>query len=303
MNFSINQVRHLFVANTVGKANTTPTTKGELAAFGVNGKYLYFQQMGAGGLVSSDKIDVAKIESASLTKSAAMNTKLKSKTVTVTEAVAGQTYDIKLIFRNYIGLGDEDMTVRLGTYTARSKDTVATIAAGLAASLKANLKHDVTLLADVSVNDAVITIKETESEWKLGKFPIAIVPFEVQLSAILNDGLYDVEWATIADGDATEVEDASKKLADLEYFAMGARADEYRGMGYPRNIGTEYLVDTSKKYDIITLHYYYSEGGLGVEHSDVDIQIAVPAGDTTLAAAINTITGAKATDKAYIPVA
>ena len=298
MNFSINQVRHLYVANTVGAANTVPATKGTLAPFGITGKTLYFQQMGAGGLVSSDKIDVASIVKASKTPYADLCDNLASKTVQITEIVVGQTYTLKVIFRHYFGMGEEDMAVRLGTYTARAADTVNTIAAGLAASLQLNTKNE--NLINVTVATDTITLKEVEQDWKLGKFPVAIIPFEVCCGELDNNGLADFSWATIADGAATPTNDGVKKLADLEYFCMGARGDEYRGMGYPRNIDTEYLINMASTYDVITIHYTFVGEGIDVQKSEKDIQILVPAGNTTLATAINTITGAVAGKPAYI---
>lgn len=298
MNFSINQVRNLYVGNSVGTANTDPTTKGQVAPFGITGKTLYFKQLGAGGLVSSDKIDVACITKATQTAYKDLCDNLASKTVTVTEAVVGQTYVLKVNFRHYIGFGEEDQTVRLGSYTAKSGATVEKIAEGLAKSLQLNTKHE--NLLEVSVAGAVITLKEVEQDWKLGKFPVAIIPFEVQLGEILNDGLADVEWADVADGAATATNNGIKKLADLEYFAMGTRGDEYRGMGYPRNLDTEYLINMASTYDVINIHYVYVGEGVDSQKSEKDIQILVPAGDTKMAAAINTITGAAANSDAYI---
>lgn len=298
MNFSINQVRHLYVANSVGKANTTPTKKGELSPFGVTGKTLYFQHYGAGGLVSSDKIDVACIKKATQTAYADLCDKLHSTTVKITEAVIGQTYALKVVFRHYIGFGEEDQTVRIGTYTTRTGDTVDKIAAGLAKSLQLNTKKE--HLIKVAVDADTLTISEVEQDWKLGKFPVAIIPFDVYCGEITNNGLADYDWATIADGPTTDTNDGIKKLADLEYFCMGARGDEYRGMGYPRNFDTEYLINMNSEYDVINIHYVYVGEGVDVQKSEKDIHILVPAGDTTLATAINTITGAAASSDAHI---
>jgi hypothetical protein len=298
MNFSINQVRNLYVANSVGTANTTPTTKGQIAPFGVTGKTLYFQHMGAGGLVSSDKIDVACIKKATQTAYAKLCDSLRSKTVKITEVVVGQTYTLKVIFRHYIGMGEEDQTVRLGTYTVKAGDTVDTIAAGLAASLILNTKKE--KLIAVTVATDTITIKEVEQDWKLGKFPVSIIPFDVYCGEIVNNGLSDYSWATVADGASTATNNGVKKLADLEYFCLGTRGDEYRGMGYPRNIDSEYLIDMSKTYDVINIHYEYVGEGVDVQQSEKDIHILVPAGNTSLATAINTITGATEGKPAYI---
>ena len=70
-------------------------------------------------------------------------------------------------------------------------------------------------------------------------------------------------------------------------------------MGYPRNIETQYLINMTSTYDVINIHYHYSGQGLESYNSEADLQILVPAGNTTLAAAINTLTG-KTSGDAFI---
>lgn len=57
---------------------------------------------------------------------------------------------------------------------------------------------------------------------------------------------------------------------------MGERGDQYRNMGWPNVIPTKYLVDPSKKYDVINIHYFYQGDGISVQKSEKDIQIVVP---------------------------
>lgn len=297
MNFSVNQVRNLYVGNSIGTANTTPTTKGEICPCGVAGKNIYFKSLGAAGLECSPLIDVDKITKATLTKYANLCTKLHSKIITINEAVVGQTYTIKVLLRNYIGMSEDDTTVRIGAFTAKTGATTSTIAAGLAASLIANTKNE--KLFSVSVANNVITITEVEQDWVLGKMPVAIVHFDIALGSIMNDTLVDYDWADVTNGADVPTNDGIKKLADLEYFAHGTRGDIYRGMGYPRNIETQYLINMASTYDVINIHYHYSGQGLESYNSEADLQILVPAGNTTLAAAINTLTG-KTSGDAFI---
>ena len=134
---STSQVRQLYVVT--GLTDSTPTTEGNIQVKATAGnKEVYFLHKGKGGLVHSDLIPVKLIRSLTQTPYAAMNTKLKSQTITITGTpVLGQTYSIKLNFRNYIGMGDEDNTVRVGTATVKASMTNAQLATALKEAKKA----------------------------------------------------------------------------------------------------------------------------------------------------------------------
>ena len=287
--FTTNQVRQLYVANAL--VDATPTTEGNLQVLATAGnKEVYFLHMGKGGLVHSDLIPVKLVRQLVQTPFAKMNTKLKSKTVTITGTPQlGQTYDLKVIFRNYIGMGDEDTTVRIGAYTVKSASaTVNNIAAGLKASLEANLGNE--NLCAVTVSGAVITIKEVEQPWELGKFPVAVIPFEVVLGTIVQNGITHNEWGTVANGAETTANDAIKKLADLEWFCLGDRASQER-CGGPYALESKTMINMASQYDVITIHYAFQGEGVSVQFSEKDLQILVPAGNTTIMAAIKAIVG------------
>ena len=221
--FSTSQVRQLYVVT--GLAEAVPTTEGNIQVKATaDNKEFYFLHMGKGGLVHSDLIPVKLVRSLTQTPYAALHTKLKSKTVTVSGTpVVGQTYSLKLTFRNYIGMGDEDTTVKVGTFTVKNSSiTAAQVAAGLKASLESNA--DLANLCSISINSAVLTISEVEQPWELGKFPVAVIPFEVTLGTIVENGVTHNEWGTVAAGSTTTATDAIKKLADLEWFCLGDRA-------------------------------------------------------------------------------
>ena len=212
-----------------------------------------------------------------------------SKTITITGTpVLGQTYSIKLNFRNYIGMGDEDNTVRVGTFTVKSASTTAAqLAAGLKAALELNT--DLAKLCAVTVASNVITVAEVEQDWELGKMPIAIVPFEITLGTIVENGVTHNEWGTVAAGATTTASDAIKKLADLEWFCMGDRASQER-CGGPYALESKMMINMSSTYDVINIHYAFQGEGVSVQFSEKDLQLLVPAGNTTIMAAIQAIT-------------
>ena len=52
---------------------------------------------------------------------------------------------------------------------------------------------------------------------------------------------------------------------------MGERGDMFRNMGWPNNIDVKYMVDPSKEYDMLDIHYYYSGDGVQTHRSEKDL--------------------------------
>ena len=65
-------------------------------------------------------------------------------------------------------------------------------------------------------------------------------------------------------------------VADMEWFYIGERADQFRGVGYPDNFETKYLANPSKAYDFIDIQYYYSGDAEDVQRSKKMITLAIP---------------------------
>ena len=285
--FSTSQVRQLYVVT--GLADAVPTTEGNIQVKATAGnKEFYFLHMGKGGLVHSDLIPVKLVRSLTQTPYAALHTKLKSKTVTVSGTpVVGQTYSLKLTFRNYIGMGDEDTTVKVGTFTVKNSSiTAAQVAAGLKASLEANA--DLASLCSITIASNVLTISEVEQPWELGKFPVAVIPFEVTLGTIVENGVTHNEWGTVAAGSTTTATDAIKKLADLEWFCLGDRASQDR-QGGPYALESKTMINMASTYDVINIQYAFQGEGVSVQFSEKTMHLLVPAGNTTILAAIQAI--------------
>ena len=117
-----------------------------------------------------------------------------------------------------------------------------------------------------------IIIEEVQQDWILGKMPQAFIPFSVQPTTITVDG-EEITWGDVKKVTSTKKVENGHNIADLEYFCMGARGDMYRGMGYPNNITTTYLVDPSKKYDTLDIHYSYIGSNESVQKSERTITI------------------------------
>nr|DAS05401.1 MAG TPA: Structural protein [Crassvirales sp.] len=327
MVISINQVRQLYVAKALKTDTETLTTAGDIVPKADTAKTtLYFQSMSPAGIVTSDKIDIKNVISAKATASKDLAHKLVRYSVTldanVADApVAGQNYILRLAFRQYIGLSEEDQYFKYGEVIARSGMTASDFYKKMAISLAKNLgnKTESTPLVNIYLNSAAadgtdvpvtattkesnlnkddydkIIIEEAEQPWVLGMMPQAFIPFTPQFLTITVDG-EDRLWgvATVVTPEKTVPD--GHLIADLEYFCMGARGDIYRGMGYPNIIETTYLVDPSAVYDVLDIHYFYTGSNESVQKSEKTITlVAVDDGSHTamkaLIAEINTASG------------
>lgn len=327
MVISINQVRQLYVAKALKASTAALATAGDIVPKADTAKTtLYFQSMSPAGIVASDKIDIKNVISAKATASKDLAHKLVRYSVTldadVADApVAGQNYILRLAFRQYIGLSEEDQYFKYGEVMARNGMTASDFYKKMALSLAKNLenKTESTPLVNIYLNSAAadgtdipitattkesdlnkadydkIIIEEAEQPWVLGMMPQAFIPFTPQFLTITVDG-EDRLWGKATVVTPTKTVPDGHLIADLEYFCMGARGDIYRGMGYPNTIKTTYLVDPTQKYDVLDIHYFYTGSNESVQKSEKTITlVAVDDGSHTamnaLIGAINTASG------------
>lgn len=333
--FSINQVRHLYVETALKENNdllSTDAVGSILPKVDTAKTTLYFQYMSPAGIVSSDKITIANIISAKATASGSMAHKLARYEVTLSALasalVPAQEYVLRLAFRQYIGLGEDDQYFKYGFVKATSGMTASDFYKALALSLAKNIANETTPLVNIYLNSAEadstdvpvtsatkeaelnktetnynkIIIEEVQQDWILGKMPQAFIPFSVQPTTITVNG-EEITWGDVKKVASTKKVENGHNIADLEYFCMGARGDMYRGMGYPNNITTTYLVDPSKKYDTLDIHYSYIGSNESVQKSERTITIVCEDnGNHTLmknlVAAVNTVSGLSIADPA-----
>lgn len=325
--FSINQVRQLYVAKALKESTAPLTTAGDIMPKADAAKTtLYFQSMSPAGIVASDKIDIKNVISAKATASKDLAHKLVRYSVTLdadvsATPVAGQNYILRLAFRQYIGLSEEDQYFKYGEVIARSGMTASDFYKKMAISLAKNLenKTESTPLVNIYLNSAAsdetdvpvtattkesdlnkddydkIIIEEAEQPWVLGMMPQAFIPFTPQFLTITVDG-EDRLWGVATVVASNKIVPDGHLIADLEYFCMGARGDIYRGMGYPNIIKTTYLVDPSAAYDVLDIHYFYTGSNESVQKSEKTITLVAVDGDghtvmNALIKAINTVSG------------
>ena len=301
--FSVHQVRQLYVANAYKGNLAALNNAGDITVVKTNeGDAMYFQYMGALlDKMRSDLIKVDNITNLTATKAEDIATKLKGYTLTLDPAVnggqpvAGQDYILRLAFREFIGMSEADQYFKYGMVHVFSGLSASDFYKEMALSLAKNISKDTTTLVDIYLYDGSTSTKveastkkssltgtytairfvEAVQPWNLGTMPQAVIPFEVQPVNVTVDGDQRI-WGKVESYNPQVSLPEGQLIADLEYFCMGERGDQYRNMGWPNVIPTKYLVDPSKKYDVLNIHYFYTGDGISVQKSEKDIQIVVP---------------------------
>lgn len=323
--FSTNQVRQLYVAKALKDSHVLASdAAGSIAVKNDTAKnHLYFEYKGADNLMRSDLIDIKNILYAKATDADAMAHELKSVTVTLDTnvnggaPVAGQDYILRIAFRQYVGMSDEDQYFKYGMVHAYAGMDADEFYKVLALSIAKNFSREAVPLIKIEVHskatkskggfdsngymvvtpatkdngksdttnpyyatDTLVTdidsirITEVEQPWRLGVMAQTPVYFTVQSVPVTVNG-DERHWATLTEGTSGSIGNG-KTIADLEYFCMGERGDVYRGIGFPDNIPTTYLVDPTVKYNVIDIHYAYVGSNESVQKSEKTITLVVP---------------------------
>ena len=302
--FSTNQVRQLYVVNKFSSsALGASSVIGELNVDS-DATSLYFGYKGADGtIMRSDRIPFDKeAPSVTVTEATKLRRPLKAVSVVLNpdinsgNPVGGQDYLLRLYFRQHIGLSDEDVYLKYGSIHTTSGMSAQKFYKELAISTAKNLAKELVPLLDVylttsdskvpvllknkvlTVEDGAYTgilLVEAEQDWTLGIKPQEAVHFEVQTPSIYVDG-DEVLWGKVEKKESNQYITDGKIIADLEYFCMGERGDVYRNMAWPHSIPTKYLVDATKEYDVIDIHYSYQGANEAVQKSEKTITLVIP---------------------------
>lgn len=132
-----------------------------------------------------------------------------------------------------------------------------------------------------------IVIVEKEQPWIKGTANDSwLSGFEFNVINVTND-FETVKATAFTDASLVSVAKAAHKVADMEYFYMGNRGDQYRLKCWPDYVPTQYYLDGTKACDIITLHFAYIGDNGDVQKSEKDIILAFP---------VNSITGSLGTE-------
>ena len=304
--FSTNQVRQLYVAKALKNSVALTTAIGDVYLSTTTPDFYLIARSGLKEPVRSDLVSKNKVVSVSFTTG--KTPKVRQYTVTVDSSAlvdgrvpAGYNFILKIMFRKFVGISDQERLVKFGEVYTTSAMTPADFYAALAASINKNFKHENKIYPIIKVGDTTtngVVLTEVMQQWKLGTMRQELLPFELGAETVTIDGV-DVNWlhrdsttgnvpftlVNATDGLTGATLTNYHDIADLEYFCMGARGDQYRKIGWPNFIETNYLVNTDVLYDTIDIQYFYDGNAEDVQKSPKTLTIVSPTGVVTTATA------------------
>ena len=305
--FSTNQVRQLYVVDNVVSSESALATAGDVLAKKI-GDDIYFKYVGAlGDTMRTDIVNQKQLIYTSVATSDKLAYKLKGQKITLNpnvnggKPIEGRDYILRVLFSEYIGISPVDKTLKYGTVhitpgmTAsdfyaemayalmqsqkKEPNPIMNIAVIVSGTFEGNEISDTDTLQDVKDMGTIegIVIFEAGQPWHLGVMPQGVIKIDAQVTRITYNGDDSIFWGVVEDATMPSgyVLPEGQKIADLEYFCMGERGDQYRNAGWPNVIPTKYLVDPTAEYDLYTIHYAYVGEGTHQEKSEKDIQFAV----------------------------
>lgn len=127
-----------------------------------------------------------------------------------------------------------------------------------------------------------VTVEEYPQPWILGRYSQVPVYFVLRCDKVLSGG-EDLNWGVVSKASSSDYISNGKEVADMEYFYLGERGDQYRNLGFPDSLATTYLADPTLEYSLIDINYFYKGDNESVQESDKTVTIAVPSVGTTAA--------------------
>lgn len=323
---SDNQFRNLYVMKTYKGSESALEAVGDATLkvdTAKNAMYLVYKDTEDN--LTSDIIDLKNLLYVKSTKAADMARKLNSQSVTLNEdPVSGQDYVLNVEVRNFVALGDDSTHIKFGAVHAVKGMTKSDFYKAMALNLAKNLSREVSpilnvlltkndttdgesevpvlvngkmqILAELKATESYtdIIIDEVEQPWRRGVAQVEPVNFNTTCGTVLVDG-DDVIWGTVEKEEGDPVNNG-KQIADMEWFYHGTRGDIYREATYPDNFEFKPLVDETKAYHTLDIHFAYV--GPGVEVAKSERTITVVCADAAelnkLITAIKTATGVDA---------
>lgn len=308
---SDNQFRNLYVMKAYKASESAISAVGDATLKVDTAKNLmYLVYKDTEDTLTSDIINIKNLLYVKSNKATDMARKLNSQSVTLNaDPVSGQDYVLNVEVRNFVALGDDSTHIKFGAVHAVKDMTKSDFYKAMAVNLAKNLSREPSPILNVSltkhdtsdsgtdtkvsvfVNGKMqnlatlkptesytnIIIDEVEQPWRRGVAQVEPVNFNTTCSTILVDG-DDVIWGTVEKEDGNTVNNG-KQIADMEWFYHGTRGDIYRESTYPDNFDFKPLVDETKAYHTLDIHFAYV--GPGVEVAKSERTITVICADTT----------------------
>lgn len=248
------QFRKVYIAtaaNTAARATPDLLADGEVQAFRADGadeaaageRFKIFTNIG-GVIESSDAIDPANVIVSSTTNYAADVNKVM--TITIPTPVVGESFEVRLLVRDWGMTSAWDYVTVYGQFTAATA-VAADVATGLAASLNKSLAKVTTTKVGITTSTADLIATGTNADFKLFQFDGKPVDFEFSLTQPTQ--LLATVTTARKDGKGEGYD-----IKHLEHFSKMVTGDFYADseISYPDNL----LAGESLTYDVIEISYY-----------------------------------------------
>lgn len=302
---SDNQFRNLYVMKAYKASESAISAVGDVTLKVDTAKNLmYLVYKDTEDTLTSDIINIKNLLYVKSNKATDMARKLNSQSVTLNaDPVSGQDYVLNIEIRNFVALGDDSTHIKFGAVHAVKNMTKSDFYKAMAVNLAKNFSREPSPILNVSLtkhdtNDSGtdtkvavlvngkmqnlaalkstesytnIIIDEVEQPWRRGVAQVEPVNFNTTCGTILMDG-DDIIWGTIKK-ETGDVINNGKQIADMEWFYHGTRGDIYREATYPDNFDFKPLVDETKAYHTLDIHFTYVGPGVEVAKSERTITV------------------------------
>ena len=301
--FSTNQNRQLFVATGYtelanAKAVQTFADGAKVGSIALRHDTsacpsVYFLYKGADTTLKSDYIPIKNISYIKAKTAKELRIPFKQQKValdaTINEGkpVVGQDYILRIELTHWVGMSENDMYFKEAVVHVFADMEAADFYKAMVKSLNLSFSREIGATKDnnpylkFEAKSDGIVITEKAQPWALGIESQEPVLFNAVSTTIYVNGA-DVQWGTTTNTTpkVSAVNPTTgnglgngHKTADLEWFCMGERGDQYRMMGYPNYIPTKYLVDPEKEYHTLDIHYAFTDDGTHSYRSEKDLTI------------------------------
>lgn len=271
-----------------------------------NKKSKYFVYGGPTTLLRSDLIQ--NIVEMRVLDAKAMTHKLYTTTVTLDETVnegnpiIGQDYELKIQIKQYQDLAEDSIYCKYGfVHVTSLTSTPGAFYIAMGKSLAKNFSRELVQLFKfgVATDDATVYFNATTGELEeevaaedvtgivieelaqrhvVGHMPLENINFDVICDKVICDG-EEYTWGVVAEPEVYDTLPNGHALADMEYFMMGERGDQYRDFApvQHRLYGTfaKPQIDCEKEYDVVTIHYFFVDSLGGAQKSEKDIHFVI----------------------------
>lgn len=296
-----NESRQLYVVSTVAADPTTITSASAAGTTAITGvttaaspfgqAYGYITTKGIDTIERSDIIKEENIVNIKHTPAAKMRKPMRKLEITLDPTVnggnpiAGQTYELNIVFREWIGVSPENQYFKFGVVHATTGMTAAQFYLKMLDSLNLNFKREPLKVLNFTVDNPTtptkLVIEEVIQPWRLGigQANTDQVNFSVYTDNVLLNGDF-FTWGIVTEVAPSTFEPNGHAIADMEYFYHGERGDIYRNVGWPNVWFTQYMVNPEDTYDVYDILFNFEGENQESYYTRKLITLVVPVAQT-----------------------